>query len=444
MAGNRTSTIHRLHQVYGDVVRIGPKEVSFSSARVIKELYGQASTFLKAPSYDDFSLHPVGIFSMRNKNDHKQRRKLLSPAFAQSNLLETEPLIVTVVKRFLKRVESKVGHPQDVLALFRMLALDIVGGFENSRLRFIANPYEGELFLGKSFGALDSDEPPAYIEDIDRYFLAMGMKSSFPWVFKLVSYFPSKRWQFMLEAPHRLIEYGHAAFGEYVAAHGRDPRFSKHEEISTEIGNLVFAGTDTTSTTLTYLFWRLGQSEWQQRLRAELAPVKLLDGVAAFQHLTEYKILDAVIAETLRLHPPAPASLQRETPVGGRELGGYFIPAGTVVSMQCYTTQRNPDVFPNPEIFDPARWLATPERIDEMNILQMPFSRGTRACLGKNLAMMELKLVVVSVVKKFSITVANSTKSSDMRMKDHFLASPAGGRCSLIFDKLVHSSTDDG
>ncbi|KAK5011323.1 hypothetical protein LTR28_003940, partial [Elasticomyces elasticus] len=323
MAGNRTSTIHRLHQVYGDVVRIGPKEVSFSSARVIKELYGQASTFMKAPSYDDFSLHPVGIFSMRNKNDHKQRRKLLSPAFAQSNLLETEPLIVTVVKRFLKRVESKVGHPQDVLALFRMLALDVIG----------------ELFLGKSFGALDSDEPPAYIEDIDRYFVAMGMKSSFPWVFKLVSYFPSKRWQFMLEAPHRLIEYGHAAFGEYVAAHGRDPRFSKRkdlltkmivplpksttdalltdEEISTEIGNLVFAGTDTTSTTLTYLFWRLGQSEWQQRLRAELAPVELLDGVAAFQHLTEYKVLDAVIAETLRLHPPAPASLQRETPVGG-------------------------------------------------------------------------------------------------------------------------------
>ncbi|KAK4891581.1 hypothetical protein LTR28_002445, partial [Elasticomyces elasticus] len=125
-----------------------------------------------------------------------------------------------------------------------MLAFDIVG----------------ELFLGKSFGALDSDEPPAYIEDIDRYFVAMGMKSSFPWFFKIVSYFPLKRWQFMLGAPHRLIEYGHAAFEEYVAAHGRDPRFSKRkdlltkmivplpksttdasltdEEISTEIGNL--------------------------------------------------------------------------------------------------------------------------------------------------------------------------------------------------------------
>lgn len=100
------------------------------------------------------------------------------------------------------------------------------------------------------------------------------------------------------------------------------------EEISTEIGNLVFAGTDTTSTTLTYLFWRLGHSEWQERLRVDLASVELVDGVAAFQHLTEYRILDAVISETLRLHPPAPASLQRETPVGGRELGGYFVPAG--------------------------------------------------------------------------------------------------------------------
>lgn len=208
MAGNRTSTIHKLHQVYGDVVRIGPQEVSFSNAKVIKELYGQASTFMKAPIYDDFSLHPVGVFSMRNKNDHKERRKLLSHAFAQSNLLETEPLIVTVVKQFLKRVESKVGHPQDVLALFRMLALDVVGKSEYSRLTLIANPRKGELFHGKSFGALDSDEPPAYIEDLDRYFVVMGMKSSFPWVFKLVSRFPSKRWQFMLEAPYRLIKVG--------------------------------------------------------------------------------------------------------------------------------------------------------------------------------------------------------------------------------------------
>lgn len=106
------------------------------------------------------------------------------------------------------------------------------------------------------------------------------------------------------------------------------------EQISMETGNLVFAGTDTTSTTLTYLFWQLAQCKWQDRLRDELADIPLVDGIATFSDVDRCRILDAVIAESLRLFPAAPASLQRETPAGGRELSGYFIPGG--VSSPCY------------------------------------------------------------------------------------------------------------
>ncbi|KAK5017362.1 hypothetical protein LTR16_001803 [Cryomyces antarcticus] len=471
LAGNRTSTIHRLHRTYGSVVRVGPTEVSFSDAEVIKELYSQNSAYMKAPVYDDFSLQPVGIFGMRKKEDHKQRRRLLSHAFAQSTLLETEPLIAGVVKLLLEHVESNVGQPLDVLALFRMLALDVVGELEHTRIASTAYPWcVGELLLGKSFGALASHEPPAYLEDLDRNFMVLGLKSSFPWVFKLTSYFPSKRWQSFLRAPYRLNDYGGHALKEYIVRYGRDPSRSKRKDlltkmivppsalsdaalaktptdivpltdndISMETANFVFAGTDTTSTTLTYLFWQLAQhSEWQDRLRVELASVQPVDGVAAFNDLAECRILDAVVSETLRLHPAAPASLQRETPAGGRELGGHFIPAGTVVSMQCYTTQRDPSVFPNPETFDPARWLGTPEKqLAAMNVLQMPFSRGTRACLGKNLALMELKLVTASVVKRYSVAVASSMEPGDMDLKDHFLAVPKSGRCELVFEKVV-------
>lgn len=100
------------------------------------------------------------------------------------------------------------------------------------------------------------------------------------------------------------------------------------DQISMETGNLVFAGTDTTSTTLTYLFWQLAQCDWQNRLRDELARIKFIDGVPTFAAVEGCKILDAVIAESLRLFPAAPASLQRETPAEGRHLSGYFIPGG--------------------------------------------------------------------------------------------------------------------
>jgi hypothetical protein len=123
MAGNRTSTIHKWHQMYGQTVRIG----------VINELYGQSSNFMKAAIYDDFSLHPVGIFSMRVKEDHRQRRKLLSHAFAQSNLLEIEPVIGDVVRQLLNRIDQNSGGVTEILTLLRLFAFDVVGKWLRSR-----------------------------------------------------------------------------------------------------------------------------------------------------------------------------------------------------------------------------------------------------------------------------------------------------------------------
>ena len=114
-----------------------------------------------------------------------------------------------------------------------------------------------------------------------------------------------------------------------------------------EIGNLVFAGTgiwrrlqigqgrhvanrgpDTTSTTLTYLFWELTRRpEWQSRLHEELsAQPEWVNGIPSYNQVKDLPILEAVIEEALRLHPAAPASLVRETPQGGRVLNGVLIP----------------------------------------------------------------------------------------------------------------------
>lgn len=83
--------------------------------------------------------------------------------------------------------------------------------------------------------------------------------------------------------------------------------------------------TDTTSTTLTFLFWELAKhKEWQRALRDELQ--NRCNSSPTFQQIQDLPVLDAVINEALRLHPAAPASLPRETPAGGRDVNGYFIP----------------------------------------------------------------------------------------------------------------------
>jgi cytochrome P450 len=127
LGGRRTTILHGLHQRYGTAVRIGPNEVSFSDRGSIKDIYGQQTTFMKAPIYDTMSIPPFGIFSMRNRTDHSQRRRLLSHAFAQSSLLESEPLIKNNIKALVSRLGSELNKPVDVMSLFRLLAFDVVG-----------------------------------------------------------------------------------------------------------------------------------------------------------------------------------------------------------------------------------------------------------------------------------------------------------------------------
>ena len=102
--------------------------------------------------------------------------------------------------------------------------------------------------------------------------------------------------------------------------------------------------------------------------------------------------------------------------------------------MQCYTTQRDPSIFHNPDVFDPTRWFEP--QSDVMKELFMPFSKGTRACLGKSLALMELKLITATLLRDFTVSLAPSCTEDSMIMTDHFLVIPKGGKCELIFSPV--------
>ena len=121
---------------YGPTVLVGPNEVSLSDISNVKDLYGQQTTFMKAPVYESLSMKPHGVFSLRNKTAHAQRRKLLSHAFAQSNLEDCEPLIQMHVQKLLGVVQRCKGTQIDMLNWFRLTAFDIVGIVELTILNY--------------------------------------------------------------------------------------------------------------------------------------------------------------------------------------------------------------------------------------------------------------------------------------------------------------------
>ena len=134
LAGLRTLTIHRLHLKYGPIVRIGPHEVSFADQDSVNEIYSQQTAFMKAEIYDTMSVKPLGIFSQRDKALHSQRRSLLSYAFSQGNVNTCAPLIHGHILKLLRRVQESAGKPIDILSLFRLFSLDVVGMQHLSRL----------------------------------------------------------------------------------------------------------------------------------------------------------------------------------------------------------------------------------------------------------------------------------------------------------------------
>jgi cytochrome P450 len=159
-----------------------------------------------------------------------------------------------------------------------------------------------------------------------------------------------------------------------------------------------FAGFETTSTALAWVWILLARHpEVEQRLHAELDEV--LGGRApTAEDLPRLRYMQQVFDETLRLYPSA--FMIARAPEGTQELGGYTIPAGALVLVSPWVLHRNPARWPDPERFDPERFA--PDAPERDRFEYMPFGAGPRLCIGKQLTIMEAKLVLATMAQRFA------------------------------------------
>lgn len=151
-------------------------------------------------------------------------------------------------------------------------------------------------------------------------------------------------------------------------------------DIAAECLDHMAAGIDTTGDALCFLMWELSQPRslgFQQRLQQELR-----DSGPETQ-FNKLPFLDAVVMEGLRCFPAIPMSLPRYVPPGGRDIDGFFIPGGTIVSGQAYSVHRiDETVFPRPDLFSPDRWIEK-DGDAQRRRLMFAFANGGRGCVGK-------------------------------------------------------------
>ncbi len=166
-------------------------------------------------------------------------------------------------------------------------------------------------------------------------------------------------------------------------------------ELRDQLLTFLFAGHETTSLALTYTILSLTQHPAvEKRLHEEWDEVfGSTDPTSS--DVPKLTYTDRVVRETLRLYPPAFAVFRTATE--DISLGGYVIPDGTNVTIPQFRVHRDPRFYDDPEAFDPDRWDDPPERPE---YAYFPFGGGPRHCIGMRFAMMELKLVLPTVLRR--------------------------------------------
>lgn len=174
------------------------------------------------------------------------------------------------------------------------------------------------------------------------------------------------------------------------------------QQLRDEVMTMVFAGHETTANALTWAWYLLSQHpKVEQKFQEELSMV-LKGRVPTTRDLARLPYTRMILDETLRLYPPAPGIIRRA--LEDDEIAGYHIPKGSEIAMYQYVTHRHPDLWEQPEQFDPERFL--PERAaGRPRFAYFPFGGGPRLCIGNTFALTEAQLILATVAQTYTVRV---------------------------------------
>jgi benzoate 4-monooxygenase len=317
---------------------------------------------------------------------------------------------------------------------FNYLAFDVIGDLA------FGTPF-GMLAKGKDFAEVTSPTgvtsyAPA-IEVLNRRGEVSGTIGCFPYIKPYAKYFPDPFFSQGMKAIQDLAGIAIARVNARLdkpsdrvdllarLMEGRDENGQKlgKEELTAEALTQLIAGSDTTSNTSCALLYHcLTKPTVIKKLQDELdAALPDIDAVPTFASVRDLPYLDAVIKETMRIPSTSSLGLPRMIPPGpGVTLLGHHFAPGTVLSVPAYTIHHSAEIWgANADEFVPERWASVTEA---QKAAFIPFSYGPRACVGRNVAEMELALIVGTVFRRYEFEL----RQGEMETREGFLRKPLG------------------
>ncbi|XP_045828439.1 cytochrome P450 83B1-like [Trifolium pratense] len=178
--------------------------------------------------------------------------------------------------------------------------------------------------------------------------------------------------------------------------------------------NMILAGTDTTSATTVWAMTALIKNpRVMKKVQEEIRSMGVKKDFLDEDDIQNFPYLKAVIKETLRLYLPGPLLVPRES----REkcnIGGYQIPAKTILYVNAWAIQRDPDIWKNPEEFYPERFLESSINFNGQDFELIPFGSGRRICPGISMAIALVQIILANILYSFDWELPHGVVKEDI------------------------------
>ncbi|KAI9901008.1 hypothetical protein N3K66_002825 [Trichothecium roseum] len=389
-----------LHRKYGPVVRYGPNQLSYvdQDSASWKAIHGAEKGGREFPKAKEWFVRPSNAFSTRA-------------------LKRQEPIFQKNIDALIEKLgeAASAGRSINMVEMYQFTTFDIMG----------------HLAFGEPLGLLQNSKYSKWVESVFDSIKVIPIA-------QIIQHYPILDSIFQAVEPESIknMKYHHfkhcadrvdrrlqkvnaeADIWSMVLEADTDKQLTL-EEMHCHGDVFMLAGSETTGTTLSALtFYLLSNQDKLALMADEIRRRFGSESEMNMQNVAELAYVNACIKEALRLFPPVPVGVPRVVPTAasGQNMPGGSVPAGTRVSVHHYATYHSSDNFRDPDSFVPERWLDDPNYQADNRECFRPFAAGPRNCIGQNMAMYEMQLIVSRIFFKFDFqTCAGNLQWDEQR-----------------------------
>lgn len=408
-------------QKYGDIfsMRLGKlgSFVVIGNPQVIQEIFSQDSQFdIGRANYLAEPLLGRNSLILMDGERHRRERKLLMPPFHGERLQTYAQQICSITKEITN--QWQMGQAFVARSTMQQVSLEVI-------LRIVFGLKEGERYqqikpLLTTW--LNMTDSPLRSSILFFQFLQKDWGNWSPWgrmqgrqkqIYELL--------QTAIEDKRtKNYEKENDVLSLMMAVRDEDGQVMTDEELKDELLTMLFAGHETTATTLAWALYQIHKNpEVLEKLKQE---INSLGKNPQPMEIANLPYLTAVCQETLRMYPVIPTLFPRITKKSVN-IAGYQFDSETPLMPSIYLVHYREDLYPQPQQFKPERFLDKQYSHYEY----IPFGGGSRRCLGYALALLEIKLVLATVLLNYRLTLQED-KPVKLQRRGFTLAPVAGIR----------------